>query len=160
VYPERALAFRHPLTREVAYGSQLAEQRRATHAAVAAAMIELNPDRHDELAALIAHHMEEGDALREAARWSARAAYWTGSSQPGEAMRLGREVTRLADGLDEDEESAALGVTSRLLQLDFAWRLGMDSDEEERLAREASELATRSGDRRALALLKIATEAQ
>ena len=37
VYPERVLAFRHPLTREVAYGTQLGEQRTATHAAVARA---------------------------------------------------------------------------------------------------------------------------
>ncbi len=29
LYPQRLLAFRHPLTREVAYGTQLAEQRRA-----------------------------------------------------------------------------------------------------------------------------------
>ena len=36
LYPERVLAFRHPLTREVAYGTQLAEQRAATHAAVGA----------------------------------------------------------------------------------------------------------------------------
>ena len=27
LYPERVLAFRHPLTREVAYGTQLGEQR-------------------------------------------------------------------------------------------------------------------------------------
>ena len=54
------LAFRHPLTREVAYGTQLAERREATHAAAARAMVELEPDRLDELAALVAHHMEAG----------------------------------------------------------------------------------------------------
>ncbi len=71
LYPERVLAFRHPLTREVAYGTQLAERRAATHAAAARAMIELDPDRHDELAALVAQHMEEGGETLEAARWSA-----------------------------------------------------------------------------------------
>ena len=60
LYPERVFAFRHPLTREVAYGTQLGDQRAATHAATARALIELNPDRHDELAALIASHMESG----------------------------------------------------------------------------------------------------
>jgi hypothetical protein len=35
-------------------------------------MVELEPDRHDELAALVAHHMEEGGETLEAARWSAR----------------------------------------------------------------------------------------
>ena len=60
LYPERVLAFRHPLTREVAYGTQLADRRAATHAAAARATIELEPDRLDELAALIADHMEPG----------------------------------------------------------------------------------------------------
>jgi class 3 adenylate cyclase/tetratricopeptide (TPR) repeat protein len=157
LYPERVFAFRHPLTREVAYGTQLAEQRAVTHAATARALIELNPDRYDELAALIADHMEEGGETLEAARWSARAAYWTGSSRPGDALRLWRKVTELADNLEENEETTALAVMSRLQQLDFAWRLGMDSDEEARLAAEAEEIATRTGDLRSLALLKMAT---
>ncbi len=157
LYPERVFAFRHPLTREVAYGSQLADQRAVTHAATARATIELNPERHDELAALIAHHMEEGGEALEAARWSARAAYWTGSSRPGDALRLWRRVMELSEGLEESEETTALAVMSRLLQLDFAWRLGMDSAEEARLAAEAEEIATRTGDLRSLALLRMAT---
>jgi class 3 adenylate cyclase/tetratricopeptide (TPR) repeat protein len=157
LYPERVFAFRHPLTREVAYSSQLGEQRAATHAAVARATIELNPERHDELAALIAHHMAEGGETVEAARWSARAAYWTGSSQPHEALRLWRATMELADEAEETEETTALAVTARLLQLDYAWRLGMDTDEEERLASEAERIATKSGDLRALSLLRVAT---
>ncbi|HEU4393727.1 MAG TPA: adenylate/guanylate cyclase domain-containing protein [Solirubrobacterales bacterium] len=157
LYPERVFAFRHPLTREVAYGTQLADQRAATHAATARALIELNPDRHDELAALVASHMEAGGERLEAARWSARAAYWTGSSRPSDALRLWRRVMELADGLEENEETTALAVMSRLLQLDFAWRLGMDSEEEARLTAEAEEIATRTGDRRSLALLKMST---
>ncbi len=160
LYPERVFAFRHPLTREVAYGSQLAEQRAATHAATARAMVELSSDRHDELAALIAHHMEEGGELREAARWSARAAYWTGTSRPHDAQRLWRRVMELVEDLDEDEETMALAIASRLLQLQFAWRLGMDSGEEERLVAEAEEIATRAGDRHSLAMLGLATSAR
>jgi adenylate cyclase len=160
LYPERILAFRHPLTREVAYGTQLADGRAATHAAAARAMVELEPERHDELAALVAHHMEEGGETLEAARWSARAAYWTGSSRPGDAMRLWRRVMELSAGLEQDEEVTALAVMSRLLQLDFAWRLGMDSEEEARLLAEAEEIATRTNDLRSLALLKMATSAR
>ena len=160
LYPERVLAFRHPLTREVAYGTQLADGRAATHAAAARALIELEPDRHDELAALIARHMERGGETLEAARWSARAAYWAGSSRPGDAMRLWRRVMELAEDLDENDETTALAVMSRLLQLDFAWRLGMDSEEEARLAAEAEAIATRTGDLHSLALLRIATSAR
>jgi class 3 adenylate cyclase/tetratricopeptide (TPR) repeat protein len=159
-YPERVFAFRHPLTREVAYGTQLGEQRALTHAATARVLIELNPDRVDEMAALIASHMESGEEIREAARWSARAAYWAGSSRPGDALRLWRKVMELSARLEEDEETTALAVMSRLLQLDFVWRLGMDSEEEARLAREAEEIASRTGDLRSLALLRMATSAR
>ncbi|HEU5143421.1 MAG TPA: adenylate/guanylate cyclase domain-containing protein, partial [Solirubrobacterales bacterium] len=155
LYPERVVAFRHPLTREVAYGSQLAEQRRPLHTATARALIETNPDRHDELAALIAHHLQEGGETREAARWSAHAAFWAGHSQPHEAQRLWRTVMELAGELEEDEESAALSVSSRLQLLDLAWRLGMDREEEARMKAEAEEIAGRYGELRALALLAM-----
>jgi class 3 adenylate cyclase/tetratricopeptide (TPR) repeat protein len=160
VYPERVLAFRHPLTREVAYGSQLGEQRAATHAAVARATVELNPDRGDELAALVASHMESGGETLEAARWSARAAYWAGSSHPGDALRLWRRTMELVAELPEDDETAALAVSSRLLQLQYAWRLGMDRDEEARLTAEAEQIATRTGDLHSLAMLRMATSAR
>jgi adenylate cyclase len=160
LYPERIFAFRHPLTREVAYGTQLADQRTATHAATARALIELNPDRHDELAALIASHMESGGETLEAARWSARAAYWAGSSRPQDALRLWRKTMELTEGLEETEETKAMAVMSRLLQLDFAWRVGMDNEEEARLTAEAEEIATKTGDLHSLALLKVATDAR
>ena len=160
IYPERIFSFRHPLTREVAYGTQLAGQRAGTHAATARALIELNPDRHDELAALIGSHMEAGGETLEAARWSARAAYWAGSSRPQDALRLWRTTMELAEELEENEETQAMAVMSRLLQLDFAWRLGMDNEEEARLTAEAEEIAKRTGDLHSLALLKVATDAR
>jgi class 3 adenylate cyclase/tetratricopeptide (TPR) repeat protein len=158
IYPQRLLAFRHPLTREVAYGTQLAEQRAATHAAAARALIELNPpDRHDELSALIADHLFQGGETLEAARWSARGAYWAGHSRPHDALRLWRQAMELVDELDEDEETAAMAVHSRLLQLQYAWRIGMSREEQDRLAAEAEEIATRRNDLHSLALLKVAT---
>jgi len=158
VYPQRLLAFRHPLTREVAYGTQLAEQRAATHAAAARALIELNPsDRYDEISALIADHLRQGGETLEAARWSARGAYWAGHSRPRDALRLWHQAMELVDELEEDEETAALAVHSRLLQLQYAWRIGMSRTEEERLAAEAEEIARRQNDLHSLALLKVAT---
>ena len=137
------LAFSHPLTQEVAYGSQLGEQRAAAHAATARATIELNPDRHDELAALIAQHLEQGGETLEAARWSARAAHWAGYSHPRDALRLWAKVAELAGELPEDEETLSLGAFSRLLQLDYAWRLGMEKERVDSLVEEAREIATR-----------------
>jgi adenylate cyclase len=160
IYPDRVFAFRHPLTREVAYGSQLAERREATHAAAARALIELEADRLDELAGLVAEHMNAGGETLEAARWSARAAYWAGHTRPQDAMRLWKQVTALSDELEENDETAALAVISRMSQLDYAWRLGMDRDATEALEAEATEIATRIGDLRSLALLKLLTSAR
>lgn len=158
VYPERVFAFRHPLTREVAYGTQLGEQRGRAQAATARALIELNPDRHDELAALIASHLEAGGEPLEAARWSARAGYWAGSSRPQDALRLWRRAMELTEQVEETEETRAMAVMSRLQQLDFAWRLGMDDEQEARLTAEAEEIARRTGDLHSLAMLRIARD--
>jgi len=160
IYPERVLAFSHPLTQEVAYGSQLGEQRAAAHTATARAMIELNEDRHDELAALIAQHLEQGGELLEAARWNARAAHWAGYAHPRDALRLWAKVSELASQLPEDDETSALGVFSRLLQLDYAWRLGMDKDRIDSLVEKARELATKAGDLRSLTLLRLLESAR
>jgi len=160
LYPERVLAFRHPLTQEVAYGTQLSERRAATHAAAARATIELEHDRLDELAALVAHHMEAGEQTLEAARWSARAAHWAGHTRPQDALRLWRRVTALAAELDENDETLALAVSSRMLQLEYAWRLGMEREEADALAAEATEIAERTGDVHALAMLKLLTAAR
>jgi adenylate cyclase len=158
IYPQRLFAFRHPLTREVTYGTQLAEQRARTHASAARALIELNPgDRWDELSALIADHLRQGGERLEAARWSARAAYWAGHSRPRESLRLWHDVMELTDGLEEDEEVAALAIHSRLQQLTYAFRVGMGREEQDRLAAEAEEIATRREDLHSLALLRVAT---
>jgi class 3 adenylate cyclase/tetratricopeptide (TPR) repeat protein len=161
LYPQRLLAFRHPLTQEVAYGTQLSGQRAATHAATARAMVELNAaERHDELAALIAQHFEAGEEPLEAARWSARAAHWAGYSHPHDAQRLWSKVTELVDGLEESEETATLAVYSRLLQVDYGWRLGMPVAEADALASDAAAIAKRIGDLRSLALLQMLTSAR
>ena len=104
--------------------------------------MDLNPDRHDELATLIAHHFEAGGELREAARWSARGAYWAGHSQPREAMRLWQSVMRLVPDPEEDAEASSLAINSRLMLLDYAWRLGIGRAEEAKLVAEAEEIAT------------------
>ena len=71
-------AFKHPLTQEVALGSQLQERRRQVHAAVARAIERQDAEHLDERAALLAHHWEEAGEALSAARWHRRAAEWVG----------------------------------------------------------------------------------
>ena len=94
LYPEAIYAFKHPLTQEVAYRSQLGERRSAVHAAVARAIAEQYPERLDEWAALLAQHWESAGEALEAARWNARAAAWAGTQDPTAAQRHWQEGAR------------------------------------------------------------------
>jgi class 3 adenylate cyclase/tetratricopeptide (TPR) repeat protein len=151
--PEAIYAFKHPLTQEVAYGSLLADRRGGLHAAVAEAIADLHPERADENAALIAQHWEQAGDDRQASRWHARAAAWTGTNDPSASLAHWRRVRELADMLPEDAETAALGITSRIWMLQFGWRLSMAMEEADQLFTEADELAQRQSDMRSRASL-------
>jgi class 3 adenylate cyclase/tetratricopeptide (TPR) repeat protein len=153
LYPEAVYAFKHPLTQEVAYGSQLGDRRAAAHGAVAGAIAEQYPERLDERAALLAQHWEAaGDGL-EAARWNARAASWTGTRDPTQSLRHWRKVRDLADPLPESAESTALGLAARIYSLQYGWRLGISHEEAEEVFSEAERMASKAGDIASRAIL-------
>src|SRR2546422_6762240 len=83
LHPEAEYAFEHPLTQEVAYHSQLGDERARLHAAVAAALQELRAERLGEYASLIAHHCEAAGRRFDAARWRRRAALQVASIHVG-----------------------------------------------------------------------------
>jgi adenylate cyclase len=155
LYPEAEYAFKHPLTREVAYQSQLAERRARTHAAVARVIAELSPDKLDERAALLAHHWEAAGEPLEAARWSRRAAEWVGASDSAQAMRHWEKVRTLLARAEESPEVAALGLFARAALLNLGWRLGMAEENAARLLAEGRALGERSGEKGPLALLLL-----
>jgi adenylate cyclase len=151
--PEPLYAFKHPLTQEVAYRSQLGEHRAPVHAAVARAIVEHYPDRLDERAALVAQHWESAHEPLEAARWHARAAAWSGTNDPAPALQHWHKVRELADGLPESAETVALGLTARIFSLQFGWRLGISQQEAEALFKEADRIGKEAGDLRSRAIL-------
>jgi class 3 adenylate cyclase len=114
LYPIAEYAFAHPLTQEVALGSQLQEHRRSTHAAVARAIQEREPERLDEHAALLAHHYEEAGEPLAAARFHARAATWVGTKDLDGTLRHWQRVRDLVRALPESEESAGLRLLACL----------------------------------------------
>jgi adenylate cyclase len=152
LYPEAVYAFKHPLTQEVAYRSQLRERRARVHTAVARAIAELHPDRLDEWAALLAHHWEAAGEALEAARWSRRAAEWVGANDSTEALRHWRKVRALVRTIPESAETIGLVVTACIQALSFGWRLGA-VEEAADLFTEGQASARQSGDLRSLAVL-------
>ncbi|HEU4978201.1 MAG TPA: adenylate/guanylate cyclase domain-containing protein [Solirubrobacteraceae bacterium] len=155
LYPEAIYAFTHPLTQEVAYGSQLGERRAAVHAAVARAIVEQQPERLDERAALLARHWESANEPLEAARSHARAGAWVGTKDPTAALRHWRRARELADALPATEETAALGLSARIFALNSGWRLGISDQEAEALFSEAERMAAEAQDVLSLTLLLI-----
>jgi class 3 adenylate cyclase/tetratricopeptide (TPR) repeat protein len=108
LYPESEYAFKHPLTREVAYASLLKERRRALHADVAKALEALAGDDAEQRAALLAHHWEQAGEPLEAARWQSRAGTRLGQ-KAGEAAFHWRKVTELLAEVDGPEARSLLG---------------------------------------------------
>jgi class 3 adenylate cyclase/tetratricopeptide (TPR) repeat protein len=153
IHPEALYAFKHPLTREVAYRSQLAERRAAVHAAVAQAIAEQYPERLDERAALLAQHWEAAGDRLEAARWHTRAAIWSGTTDPTQAVRHWRNVRELADALPRSAETVALGLGARISLLNYSWRVGIPRPEAEALFDEAERMASAAEDVRARAMV-------
>jgi tetratricopeptide (TPR) repeat protein len=146
LYPEAEYAFKHPLTQEVAYRSQLTERRARVHAAVGRAIEEIDSGKLGERAGLLAYHWEHAGDAREAAKWHRRAAEWVGLNNPAEALRHWGSVRELLDTLPETPESLADRAAVRAHIMLHLARLGDVEDQATSLFREGREFATRSGD--------------
>src|SRR4029453_3398692 len=66
LFPDLDYTFRHAPPPEVAYGSLLAERRRALHARIVEAIERLYPDRLTELVERLAHHAVRAEAWEKA----------------------------------------------------------------------------------------------
>jgi class 3 adenylate cyclase/tetratricopeptide (TPR) repeat protein len=151
LYPVAEYAFRHPLTQEVAYASQLGERRRRTHAAAARALERLHPGSVGEKAALLAQHWERAGEGLQAARWHRRAAEWAGASDAAEALRHWEQVLALLAPLPDTDETIAQKLVAIPQSLNLSNRLGSSEEWARALFEEGKQLAERVGDLRALA---------
>jgi len=147
LYPVAEYAFKHPLTQEVALGSQLRQRRRRTHAAVARAIEEAaDPARLNERAALLAHHWDEAGDERQAATWHHRAAEAIGFQHLAEALRHFRRVQHLVDRLPPSDETRREAARVRSQLLWFGLRAGMEREEARQLFEESVRFAEEAGD--------------
>jgi adenylate cyclase len=146
LYPDREYAFKHPLTQEVAYASQLSERRARTHAAVAGALTEFAGGEDGERAALLAHHWERAQDPVRAAAAHRRAAEWAGVLHPQEAIRHWRKVRELLAGQPETTETAQLTLAACMQVLNLGWRVGLPEEEIAVALDEGRALAQRTGD--------------
>jgi len=150
LYPEAEYAFKHPLTQEVAYRSQLVDRRARVHRIVAQTIEELHSDGVEAHAGLVAHHWEQAEDSWRAAQWHDRAAQRAVATHPGEATRHWMKVRALLNRVPESRESAPLRILCRTQILNLGWHLGLADEELETIFSEGKALAERSGDLTAL----------
>jgi adenylate cyclase len=153
LYPEAEYAFKHPLTHEVAYRSQLAERRARTHAAVAEAVEEVDAERLDEQAALLAYHRERAGELLLAARWNTRAARHRVATDQLGAIEHWRTARSLLAKAGESDEQLELEACRGLLGY-AAW-YGAAEDEIAASFARGRALAEGRGDERSLCHLHL-----
>src|SRR6059036_298335 len=148
-------AFRHPLTQEVAYRTQLLDRRRGTHAAVARALLIIHGPAAAAHAALLAHHFDEAGEHLEAARWHEQAGRRVARSDPADGVRHCRRVTTLLAAVPESRETLMLELTSRIALLEIGRIAGIEEREARDLFQEARAVAERLEDRAGQAFLLV-----
>ncbi|HVN42494.1 MAG TPA: hypothetical protein VMT50_06890, partial [Steroidobacteraceae bacterium] len=154
IYPVQEYAFKHALTLEVAYNTQLADRRRPLHAATARAFVDTVGHKVDENAALIGRQFEAAEEWLEAARWYAQAAEWMMRSDVVGAMQHFRTAHDLIGRVPESEEGNRINLQTCLRILDLGIRVGLEQQEQERVFERGMLLAKQLGDREAAAVME------
>jgi class 3 adenylate cyclase/tetratricopeptide (TPR) repeat protein len=155
IFPFTEYSFKHPLTQEVALGSQLREKRSIVHAAVARAIERQDAEHLEERAPLLAHHYEEAGEAQPAARWHQRAADWVGTTDVAAAMHHWGRVRTMLHEREKNRETSELGLAACTQLLRVGWRVGMEGALAGEILVEGHALADSLGDRRARAALSI-----
>ena len=149
--PSSEYAFRHPLIRTVAYGSQLKSDRAQMHRRLAAAIEAGEPESADQNAALIAEHLEAAGDLRDAYGWHMRAAKWATYRDIAAARLSWESATRIADALAADEpDRAAMCIAPRTMLCGIAWRVHVNNVGDR--FDELRKLCSAAGDKASLAI--------
>jgi class 3 adenylate cyclase len=149
--PPAEYAFRHPLSRAVAYESLLKSDRARLHRRVAAAIEARQPESSDQNAALIAEHLEAAGDLNAAYGWHMRAARWATSRDIGSARRRWERARTSGDALPpEAPNRSGMRIAPRTMLCGTAYRVHT-SVAGERFD-ELRELCTAAGAKASLAI--------
>lgn len=117
----RELRFRHPLTREIAYKSQLRDRRQRLHkklAALVESQLE-DPENPGELSVFLAHHWKQADELGKAMQWHIKAAQW------GALRNLNQSVSMFRQAVALTPLSALENADAPLINQSIAARAGV-----------------------------------
>ena len=148
LFPEIEYSFKHALTHEVAYGSLLAERRRALHARIVGAIEALYPDRLAEHVERLAHHALRGELREKAVAYLRQAALKAAArSALQDARAWFEQALGVLEALPESQATLEQGFEIRLKLYSVLYQVDELRGARERL-REAQTLAERLNDDR------------
>jgi len=118
-------AFRHPLTRETAYGSLLERHRRNCHGTVGRALEQLYSDRTDQVAEMLALHFGRSDEAEKAVDYAILAAEkaqrrWANS----EALSYFNDALHRLEMMPDAEANRLRRIDAVLKQAEVKYALG------------------------------------
>lgn len=153
VFPEPEYAFKHNLTRELAYRSLIAGRRREAHQRTGEAIEAAYSDGLEAFYEVLAHHYSRSENISKAYQYlSMSAAKAARSYSNWEAFRLGKQAIMALEKLPESEDTMRKGITLRL-QLEGAMRLLAYPEDSSEIIQEGIRLCTELEDSRSLAVL-------
>jgi DNA-binding NtrC family response regulator/tetratricopeptide (TPR) repeat protein len=148
--PEPALAFKHALTREVAYAGLVPERRRTLHARVVRAIEHAYGERAGEQIEQLAHHAFQGELWDRAVGYLRQAGVRaTARSNNDQAVTFLEQALHAIEQTPEGPERTAEAIDARFELRNALLPLGEVRRALEHL-REAERLAEASGDVRRL----------
>jgi predicted ATPase/class 3 adenylate cyclase len=152
-HPDQEFAFKHALTRDVAYDSMLHDARRTLHARIATKIEQLHAGRLDEQIDNLAEHTFHAELWPVAVKYLLRACIRAVErSAPHAAVALFERGLIALAHLPDGEARAKAGVDFRLVALNAQIPLGDHADIVQHLT-EAESLARSLADQRRLSLV-------
>jgi predicted ATPase/class 3 adenylate cyclase len=153
-YPDLQYTFRHPITHEVAYTSQLKDQRQNLHARTLGAMEDLYSDRLEDHVEQLAFHAAHSGECAKIVRYSKQAALKaaTRSANQDAVAILGEALAGIRDIADEQSTRLAL-VDICLALREPLFRLGRLQQVADRLDEAGTNLAHMNDNERSGQLL-------
>jgi class 3 adenylate cyclase/tetratricopeptide (TPR) repeat protein len=128
--PELAYTFKHALTQEVVYAGLLERRRRTYHAEIAAALEEMNADRLEDVAELLAYHYgRSGDDAR-AVDYAIRAGEkaqkrWANT----EALAHFDAALKRLDAMEDTEPNRRRRIDAVIKQSEIKFALGRHAEQ-------------------------------
>ncbi len=139
-------AFHQSLVRDVAYHSQLAENRSRIHRAIAEHLSRDSASMEGAQMGLTAHHFAEAGDLLIAASWEARAAEWYGQRNIEVALRHWQRLMAIVPDLEQGPDRCRISLQAHARVIHLGAHHGLDPDKADALIDAGWKLTTSCDD--------------